>query len=181
MAHVVFFNEDIRGRNFWFFFVFNLDLNGRAPPRALPALRSSFLLDRVPVSWSSLDLCRPLSSHLRGTHGEIPRHPKIRARAPLWWSGISNNVGDPQTHTAPDCRLTEGVPRYRVVSYLGSHLVYPSAWLVLLFGKRRRLDLTWSLYRPGLGGAPEWICFTRGRFSWAQSTKSRAMHGLPLW
>ena len=70
----------------------------------------------------------------------------------LWWSEISNNVGDPQTHTAPDCRLTEGVPRYRVVSYLGSHLVYPSAWLVLLVCKRRRLDLTWSLYRPGLGG-----------------------------
>ena len=29
---------------------------------------------------------------------------------------------------------------------LGSYLVYPSAWLVL------QLDLTWSLYRPGLGG-----------------------------
>ena len=78
---------------------------------------------------------------------------QVAGEAKLWWSEISNDVRDSQTHTAPDCRLTEGVPRYRVVSYLGSHLVYPSAWLVLLFGKRRRLDLTWSLYRPTSGYA----------------------------
>ena len=45
MAHVVFVNEDIRGRIWWFFFIFHLDLNSRAPPQALQVLRSFFLLD----------------------------------------------------------------------------------------------------------------------------------------
>ena len=68
----------------------------------------------------------------------------------MWWSGFSNNVGEPQTHTAPDCRLTEGVPRYRVASTLGLTLCTRRlGWSCSSLDAK---DLTWSLYRPGLGG-----------------------------
>ena len=55
--------------------------------------------------------------YLLGTRGNIPHLPKIRACAPLWWSGFPLTV--------LDFRFKEGVPRRRVWAF--SHFVCPSA------------------------------------------------------
>ena len=62
------------------------------------------------------------------------RQAKIRARAPLWWSGI-HLIADVITtlHWRPDDRLSDGILRYRVLIFFLVHLVYPSVGRVALF------------------------------------------------
>ena len=85
---------------------------------------------RLPRLWRFIGLRRFIPgsvypSHLHsGTHGEIPRHQRIRARAPLWWSADRSFEESIQTlHWRPDDRRTEGVLRSRVfdsLPYLGT-------------------------------------------------------------
>ena len=65
--------------------------------------------------------------------GYVSRFMENNNGLQLWWSGI-RKIADaiPTLHWRPDDRLTEGVPRFRVLCLL-SHLVYPSVGRVALF------------------------------------------------
>ena len=75
-----------------------------------------------------------------GTRGEFPRLPKIRARAPLWWSGFLKLRAEPSKHSL---RRT---PRMDLDS-----LCVPVVWWVALFGRlgRRGRFIGLDRCRPG--------------------------------
>lgn len=91
----------------------------------------------------------------------------------LWGCSFPSNERNPQTHTAPDCWLTEGYPD--TVSRLSWGLTSCSCQLGLASTSKRRLKKFLAYLWWGLG-ATKWKHFTRGRVSWDQSTWSRSMH-----
>ncbi|ETP02872.1 hypothetical protein F441_20110 [Phytophthora nicotianae CJ01A1] len=62
------------------------------------------------------------------------RRPLERVHTDVWWSGVRKiALRSTRTHSALDCRLTEGGTPI-TVGLLRAHLVYPSAGLATLFG-----------------------------------------------